>query len=324
MNGVGDERFADVGRGIRLCYQEIGGYQEAGGRGGRPLLLVAGLSQQLISWPTAFCVRLARRGFRVIRFDNRDVGRSTHLNYRPPSLPAILAGRMPREQYHLGDMARDTIGLLDALGLDDAHLVGASMGGMIAQTVAAQAPRRVRTLTSVMSTTGAPRMGRPALTTWMRMAARPPVTRAQAVDRAARMFRHIGSHGFPFDEAAVRALAGQAWDRDRTTAGAARQLAAIYASRDRTPEVCRITAPTLIIHGDRDRMIHPTGALACHRAIPGSRLEIVRGMGHDWPVGAWDQLIDLIDGHARDPQVSAVPISFDIETSGSSRAAAST
>ena len=183
------EQTVDVGRGISLAYEEFGD--------GEPLVLVAGLGQQLHSWPTPFCTQLAERGYRVVRFDNRDVGRSTHLRFRPAKPLASLLGRLPAEQYELADMAEDTVGLLDALGHDSAHLVGVSMGGMIAQTVAAHHPDRVRTLTSIMSTTGARRIGRPALSTMRLLAARPARTRDDAVARALRMFRHIGSHGYP-------------------------------------------------------------------------------------------------------------------------------
>jgi pimeloyl-ACP methyl ester carboxylesterase len=172
------------------------------------------------------------------------------------------------------------------------------MGGMIAQTVAAVYPRRVRTLTSIMSTTGARRVGRPALSTWRRLAARPPRTRQAAVDGAVRMFRHIGSHGFPFDAAWVGEQAGLAWDRDPSSAGARRQFAAIFRSGDRTAQLRTVTAPTLVIHGDRDRMVHPTGAVATARAITGARLETIGGMGHDLPEGAWPTLLDLIVAHA--------------------------
>ncbi len=284
------EDVADVGRGISLAYQQIGD--------GEPLVLIAGLGMQMYSWPTEFCEALAARGYRVVRFDNRDVGRSTHLTYRPPGQTAFLTRRWPPEQYDLGDLAADTVGLLDALGYPSAHLVGISMGGMIAQTVAARYPSRVRTLTSMMSTTGARRIGRPTLSTWRRMLAPRPRTRAESVESAVRVFRHIGSHGYPFDEARIRELAGLAWDRDPSSAGRARQLAAIFKSGDRTEEIRRITAPTLVVHGDRDRMVNPTGGLATVRAIPGARLETIPGLGHDLPVGAWPRLIDLIDAHA--------------------------
>ncbi|HYQ61711.1 alpha/beta hydrolase [Actinophytocola sp.] len=284
------ERVAEVGRGISLAYEEFGT--------GEALVLVAGLGQQMHSWPTPFCEGLAERGHRVIRFDNRDEGGSTHLGFRPPGMGAILRRRWSPEQYDLTDMAADTVGLLDVLDLADAHLVGASMGGMIAQTVAALHPGRVRTLTSIMSTTGARRAGRPALSTWLLMAGRPGRTREAAQDRAVRMFRHIGSHGYPFDEAWVRELAGQGWDRDPSSAGVARQLGAIVRSGDRTRLLASVTAPTLVIHGDRDRMVHPTGGVATARAIDGARLETIPGMGHDLPRGAWPRLLDLIDSHA--------------------------
>lgn len=287
------ERVADAGRGIALAYEELGD------AGADPLILVAGLGQQLHSWPTAFCERLAARGHRVVRFDNRDVGRSTRMRFRPPGPVAMLTRRRHPQQYDLTDLATDTVGLLDALGYDDAHLVGVSMGGMIAQTVAALSPGRVRTLTSIMSTTGARRVGRPALSTWRLMAGRPPMTREAAVEQAVRMFAHIGSHGYPFDEPWVRERAGLAWDRDPSRGGARRQLAAILCSGDRTAQLRAITAPTLVIHGDRDRMVAPTGGAATVRAITGARLETIRGMGHDLPKDAWPILLDLIDGHAR-------------------------
>jgi pimeloyl-ACP methyl ester carboxylesterase len=283
------EMLADVGRGIELCYQQVGDTADP------PILLIAGLGQQLHSWPDDFVTALAGRGYCVTRFDNRDTGRSTHMNYRPPNPVAMLRGC---NRYHLGDMARDTVGLMDALGYRDAHLVGISMGGMIAQTVTAHHPGRVRTLTSIMSTTGARRLGRPALSTWRRMlTSRPPRTRLEAMDRAANMFSHIGSHDFPFDEQAVRQYAGIAWDRDPSPGGIVRQLAGIFASGDRTAELAHIDVPTLVIHGDRDRMVHPTGGAATARAIPGARLETIVGLGHDLPIGAWSRIIDLITDH---------------------------
>jgi pimeloyl-ACP methyl ester carboxylesterase len=293
------EEIADVGRGISLAYERIGD------TGAEPLVLVAGLGQQLHSWPDAFCAQLAERGFEVVRFDNRDAGHSTHPRFRPPSFAAMLTGRFPAQQYDLTDMATDTVGLLDALDLETAHVAGVSMGGMIAQTVAALSPSRVRTLTSIMSTTGARRVGRPALSTWRLMAAKPPKSREEAVERAAVMFRHIGSHGFPFDDVWVREAAGTAWDRDPSTGGVGRQLAAILRSGNRTPLLGAVTAPTLVIHGDRDRMVHPTGGAATVRAIHGARLETVPGMGHDLPEGAWPTVLDLIDKHARSSDVTA-------------------
>jgi len=286
------EQKADAGRGITLAYERFGD------PGAQPLVLVAGLGQQLHSWPEEFCTQLAARGFHVVRFDNRDVGASTHARFRPPNLPAMLLGRFPAQQYDLSDMALDTTGLLDALGLDSVHLVGVSMGGMIAQTIAALHPARVRTLTSIMSTTGTRLAGLPAWSTWRLLGARPPKTREEAVEHTVRIFRHIGSHGFPFDEPFVRELAERDWARDPSSAGTGRQLAAILKSGNRTRQLRSIAAPTLVVHGDRDRMVHPTGALATARAIRGARRETIRGMGHDLPRGAWPVLLDLITEHA--------------------------
>lgn len=293
MSHKGSEHFADVGRGIRLCYERIGD------PAGEPILLIAGLGQQLHAWPDEFCADLAARGYSVVRFDNRDAGRSTHLPYQPPGPVAMFLKRFGPHQYHLGDMARDVMGLLDALGLDSAHVAGMSLGGMIAQTLAAHAPWRVRSLASVMSTTGAPKIGRPALSTWRHLLGQAPATRGEAIDQELTIYRHIGSHGFPLDERWIRATAGRAWGRDPEPAGADRQLAAIFASGDRTRELAAITAPAVVIHGDRDLMVHPTGGTATAAAIPGARLETIPGMGHDLPRGAWPRLVDLIDANAR-------------------------
>ncbi len=235
----------------------------------------------------------------MIRFDNRDVGRSTRASVRPPTLTQMATRRFSPAQYTLAEMARDTAGLLDALELERVHVAGRSMGGMIGQTLAAQHPQRVLTLTSVMSTTGARRVGRPAPSTWRLMLGKPSKEREASIERAVVLWRHIGSHGFPFDEPEVRALAGLAWDRGHDPAGVARQLAAIIKSGDRTREVATITAPTLIVHGDRDRMVAPTGGKATAAAIPGARHVTIAGMGHDLPQGAWPQLVELIAGQTQ-------------------------
>jgi pimeloyl-ACP methyl ester carboxylesterase len=286
------EQFADVGRGITLCLEQIGEPNDPA------LLLVPGLGQQLISWPRRFCDQIADRGFRVIRIDNRDSGRSTHVNAEPPGLIATLTGRFPAGTYNLRDMARDTRGLIDALGIERAHVVGASMGGMIGQVIASRYPERVRSLTSMFSTTGAPKLGRPAMSTWLRMAGRSPRSASEASRAEVRFFRHIGSHGYPFDAAGVAAQAVAAWERDPTTEGAARQLAAILASGDRTAELASIVAPTLVIHGDRDRMVATSGGHATHRSIRGSTLWIVPGLGHDYPQALWAAFAERISDHA--------------------------
>ena len=288
-----EERLTDVGRGITLCWQGLGDPDDP------PLLLVAGLGQQLITWPPEMCDALAAEGFYVIRYDNRDTGRSTSATTPPPSTRDIILRRFPAGQYTLDDMADDAAGLLDALGRAPAHVVGVSMGGMIGQMLAARHPESVRSLVSIMSTTGARRVGQPALSTMRLMFRKRPHDRDEAVLRAVAMFRHIGSRGFPYDEERVRAIAGAAFDRGFNPAGVARQMAAILKSGDRTAALRGIRAPTLVIHGDRDRMVHPTGGRATARAIPGARLETIHGMGHDLPAGACPTIVRAIAQHAR-------------------------
>jgi pimeloyl-ACP methyl ester carboxylesterase len=284
------EAVVDVGGGMRICFAAEGDPE------GPPLLLIAGLGQQMNVWPQELRTGLVQRGFRVIRFDNRDVGRSGSAACAPPSALQFAVRRFSAAQYDLGAMFADTVGLLDALGIERAHLVGMSMGGMIAQGVAARRPDRVLSLTSIMSTTGAPRVGRPALTTWMRLAAPPATTREGQADRVVAMMRHVGSSGYEFEEDAVRAAALEAFDRagGPAAAGVARQLAAIMKSGDRTAELGRITAPTLVIHGDRDRMVNPTGGRATAAAIPGARLKVMPGMGHDLPRAVCAELVEAI------------------------------
>ena len=296
-----DEQLADVGRGITLSYQRSG-------RGDIPLVLIAGLGQQMHEWPDGLCELLEGRGYDVIRFDNRDVGKSTHFGFPPPGPLDFLRKRWHPEQYDLSDAAADTIGLLDVLGLSSAHLVGMSMGGMIAQTVAARYPHRVASLTSIMSTTGAPRVGRPALSTWRLMFGRPAGNRDEHIARAVRMYRHISSRGYPFDESAVRAAAATTWDRDpHPAAGVGRQLAGILKSGDRTTELGAVAAPTLVLHGDRDPMVNPTGATVTAHAIPNARRHTLSGMGHDLPVGVWPTLADLLDTHIRTARSTDAP-----------------
>ncbi|MEH3053433.1 MAG: alpha/beta fold hydrolase [Patulibacter minatonensis] len=287
------DHVAEIGGGLRLSYRTHGDPA-------RPtVLLVAGLGQTLLSWPEGFIDRLTARGFHVVRFDNRDIGRSSHSDAPVPRADQFVTRRWYPEQYSLDDMALDTAALLDALDLGPVHAVGVSMGGMISQMLAARRPQHVASLTSVMSMTGARRTGRPALSTWLRMVSPRSAGREAAIESFVSTMRHIGSHGFPFDEDAVRVLAAEQWDRGPGTPdGVQRQLAAIFKSGDRTRALRQITAPTLVIHGDRDRMVHPSGGRATAAAIPGARHETITGMGHDLPQGAWTRLIDLIALHA--------------------------
>ncbi len=292
-----EDRFAELPSGIRLCHRVDGP------PAGEPLLLVAGLGLDLTSWPQRLVDGFSQGGFRVVRFDNRDVGRSTSVPQPPPTRLQQLLARPRPDAYDLGDMAEDARGLLDVLGIESTHVLGMSMGGMIGQTLAARHPDRVRSLTSVFSTTGSRRVGQPARSTIARLARRPARTREESVTRHLAMLRHIGSSAFPPDDARERAYAAAAWDRIGSDArrdhGVARQIQAIQASGDRTAELAGITAPTLVVHGDTDRMVHPSGGLATARAIPGAQHVQIHGMAHHIAPGVVDRLVDLATVHAR-------------------------
>jgi pimeloyl-ACP methyl ester carboxylesterase len=288
-----DERFCDVGRGVTLCYETFGDPDDT------PILLIMGLATQMIAWHEEFCEQLADRGFYVVRFDNRDIGRSTHFDFQPPSLRQMLTRRLGPEQYTLSDMAEETANLLRELGIAPAHIVGASMGGMIAQMLAAEHPDVVRSLTSIMSTTGSRWRGQPAPAVYRYLLTPPPRDRDGYVERAAAVFGLVGSTGFDRDEQYIRERAARAYDRGFDVRAGGRQLGAILASGDRTKLLRRIKAPTLVIHGTEDKMIRPSGGRATAKAIPGARLMMIGGMGHDLPRGAWPQLLDAISEHAR-------------------------
>jgi pimeloyl-ACP methyl ester carboxylesterase len=289
------EEFCEVGGGIRLCYETYGQPSDP------TALLVMGLGTQMIAWQEDFCLRLAERGFHVVRFDNRDVGHSTHVSGRPPTIPQLLVRSRRAAVYRLSDMAEDAAGLLRALGLGPAHVIGASMGGMIAQTLAARHPGAVRSLTSIMSTTGSLRAGQPSLRVYPIFLSHAPADREGFIDHMERLFRTIGSRKpqRPEDLADIRALAAASYDRDRDPEGPGRQLAAIIASGDRTAEVRTITAPTLVIHGTADPLVAPSGGRATARAIKGAKLLQVEHMGHDLPRSQWPRLMDAIAEHAR-------------------------
>ncbi|WP_324274073.1 alpha/beta fold hydrolase [Blastococcus brunescens] len=254
-----------------------------------------GLATQMIGWPDEFCADLAGRGHYVVRFDNRDIGLSTHLHGAgTPDILAMFGGDASSAAYALTDLAADTIGLLDALALDGVHLVGASMGGMIAQLVAVQAPDRVRSLTSIMSTTGEPGVGSPAEVALPVLLAPAATDREGAIERVIDTYRVIGSPGFEFDEAALRDRAGLSFDRAHDPAGVARQLAAILTTHDRTPDLAELDVPTLVVHGSQDTLVDVSGGRATAAAIPGAELLVVEGMGHDLPREVWPQILDRI------------------------------
>ncbi len=292
MHSFGDEQLAPA-NGIELCYQELGDPD------GEPLLLVMGLATQMIAWDETFCGMLAERGFRVVRFDNRDIGRSTRIEAAGvPRRADMLLGRPGRAAYLLRDMAADTVGLMDHLGIDSAHLVGASMGGMIAQTTAIEHPERVCSLVSVMSNTGSRWTGMPSRRAMAVLMAKPPRGRDAAIERTVKTFKVIGSPGYPFEEERVRQIAGRSYDRGHNSAGVLRQLHAITASGDRTQALRGVAAPTTVIHGNRDPLVRPAGGRATARAIPGARLKMVDGMGHDLPRQLWPDFVEAIAANA--------------------------
>jgi len=301
MPQFSEERLAPV-NGIELCYQEMGDPD------GEPLLLVMGLATQMIAWSEEFCELLAERGFRVVRFDNRDIGRSTKI--RSAGVPNPLAMSIGRgaPAYRLRDMAADTVGLMDHLEISAAHVVGASMGGMIAQTVAIEHPRRVRSLVSIMSTTGSRRVGHPSYRTFGLLLGKPPREREAAIERAVNTFRVIGSPGYPFEEERIRDLANRSFDRGHSQAGIARQLHAITASGDRTAGLRELEIPAAVIHGRNDILVNPSGGRATAKAIPAARLKVIDGMGHDMPRALWPTFVEEIACNAaRAPKRQPVP-----------------
>jgi pimeloyl-ACP methyl ester carboxylesterase len=293
------EQFVRVSDEIELCYETFGE------PGDPTALLIMGLATQMIAWPDEFCEQLAGRGFYVVRFDNRDAGRSTHVKGRPPKLRELLLRSKKPARYRLSDMAEDAAGLLRELDRAPAHVVGASMGGMIAQTLAARHPELVLSLTSIMSNTGSLLTGRPGFSVYPLFFQRPGEGREAAIERTMKVFKLIGSRGLERGDALIRDMAARSYDRDHDAAAPGRQLAAIIASGNRTKEIRRIKAPTLVIHGDEDKMVGPSGGRATARAIPGAKLMTVKGMGHDLPPAAWKQIIDGIVSNAAAPGAAA-------------------
>jgi len=270
-------------------------YETFGERGDRPLIMVMGLGASMLLWHPDLCAMLAGRGFFVIRYDNRDVGRSTHLTDAPPAdlMGAMMRGDVSSASYSLDDMAEDGFGLLDALDLTAAHVVGASMGGMIAQVMAARHPERVLSLTSIMSTP-APALTNPTPAATAVLMQPPATTREAAITQMLEASRIIGSPGYPADEQWRTELAVQLWDEGPDPAGTSRQLMAIYASGDRTEAVRGIGIPTLVIHGDSDPLINVSAGRRTAELIAGSGLLIIPGMGHDLPRQVWPELVDAI------------------------------
>jgi pimeloyl-ACP methyl ester carboxylesterase len=283
---MGEERAAV--NGIEIVYETIGDPSKP------PLLLVMGLGMQLIHWDPELCERIAGRGFWVIRFDNRDAGLSTQIGAPVPNLARAMAGLKVDAPYLLDDMADDAFGLLDHLGVEAAHVMGASMGGMIAQTMAIRRPERVLSLTSIMSTTGERRVGRPKLRVWSVLTRRAPKGKESYVEYFVNVFKLIGSKGFTIDEERLRELAAATHERGHHPAGTGRQLAAIMASGDRTERLRQLRMPVTVFHGRSDPLVPFRGGRATAEAIPGARLVAIPGMGHDLPREVWPQLVDAV------------------------------
>ncbi|MFP5388806.1 MAG: alpha/beta fold hydrolase [Thermoleophilia bacterium] len=292
MAELSEERFAPS-NGIEIAYQEVGDPD------GEPLILVMGLATQMIAWDEDFCSMLAERGFRVIRFDNRDIGHSTKLDgaYVPGRLDLLLR-RRETAAYLLSDMAADTIGLMDHLGIDAAHMVGISMGGMIGQTLAIEHPDRIRSLVSMCSTTGNRWVGQPTMKVFALLLADAPRDRDGFIKRIRRTYELIGSPAYPTDEERLLRVAEGSLERGHNPRGVLRQLHAIIASGDRTAALRKLDLPVTVIHGTRDALIRQSGGHATARAIPGARLHLIEGMGHDLPNKLWPIFADDFAGTA--------------------------
>jgi len=297
---MSEERLAPA-NGIEIAYQEIGD------PAGEPLVLVMGLGLQMLGWDEELCGMLAERGFRVVRFDNRDIGHSTMLDGAGvPSRVDIFLGRRAGAAYLLSDMAADAIGLMDHLGIESAHVAGASMGGMIGQTLAIEHPERIRSLVSIMSTTGSRRVGRPRPRVMRLMLSGAPRNRDEYMERAVRMFGPlIGSPAYPTPPERLREVAARMYERSFNPSGVLRQMHAIGASGDRTPALRRLRLPAAVIHGTHDPLVRPSGGRATARAIPGARLRMIEGMGHDLPRELWPTFVDDIADTAARASVPA-------------------
>ncbi|MEV4349714.1 alpha/beta hydrolase [Actinoplanes sp. NPDC049596] len=279
--------------GIDLRYETVGDPADPA------LLLIMGLGAQLIDWPSEFCEGLAARGFHVILFDNRDAGLSTSFDeLGAPDVPAILGGDPSTVPYLLSDMAADTAGLLKELGIERAHVAGASMGDMIAQQLTIDHPELVASLCSIMSTTGDRTVGRATPEAMAALTRPPATTRDEIIAGATLTSRVIGSPAYPATDEWLRQRAVAKFERSFRPAGTARQYAAILASPDRTPALRQVTAPTLVIHGEADPLIDVSGGRATAAAIPGAHLLVIDGMGHDLPQVLWPTIIDAIATNA--------------------------
>lgn len=296
--------IAELDGGVEIAYDSFGNPDDP------TLLLIMGLGMQMLGWDEDLCELLAEEGFRVVRYDNRDVGLSS--KHRSDGRPNIIAGALgigDQSSYLLSDMADDAAGLLDQLGVEAAHIAGASMGGMIAQTMAARHPDRVLSLCSIMSGPGGRRVATmPRMTVIGTLLSRPPKEREAYAENVAKLFERIGSPDYEPDVERMRRRALLSYDRCFHPAGAARQLMAIIASGDRTEEIKTIIAPTLAIHGKSDKLLPPAGSEAIVAAVPAARLELIDGMGHDLPHQLWPRFVRLMSENAARSKPAPAPV----------------
>lgn len=274
-------------------------YERFGDPDAPAVLLIMGAGAQLINWPEGFVEELLGRGLQVIRFDNRDAGRSTRFTEGPePDFAAAFAGDFSTASYNLSDMADDAVGLLDVLGLDSVHLVGASMGGAIAQMIAIEHPHRVRSLTSMMFTTGAPGVGEADLSAFAALG-KPPADRDAFIPWQVRGMRIVASPGFAFDEATAIERAGRIFDRGYDAMAMPRQGIAVLATGDRTERLRTLRVPALVMHGAADVLCDVNGGKATADAIPGAELVIFEGMSHSLPEQLWPEFATRINDVVR-------------------------
>lgn len=291
-----EEQIATLPTGIEICYQTFGEDSD------EPLLLVMGLGGPMIWWPEELCALLAGRGFFVIRFDNRDTGRSSRLSRLRVSRRDVLrafTGRPVVPPYTLVDMAEDSFGLLDHLGIERAHVCGVSMGGMIAQTMAIERPRRVLSLVSIMSTTGRRNVGWQHPRLIRNLLTRRPESREEYLTTSAIVGKLIGSPAYPTPDWHSEDRAARTWERGINPAGVLRQMLAITTQPNREARLRDLPMPVAVMHGLQDRMVHVTGGKATARAVPGAELVLVPGMGHDIPPGLYQVFADLIERTSR-------------------------
>ena len=290
------EQFAKA-NGIELCYDTFGDRKDP------PLLLIMGLGAQMILWDDGFCTALAARGFYVIRFDNRDIGRSTKIAGEAPPLPKLLeqaqTGKPIEAPYTLRDMAADAVGLMDALGISRAHVVGASMGAAITQELAINFADRLLTATCIMGTSGDPRLPPPTQEAMAVLMTPTPLDRDAYMERFLWTWRVLRGSAFPEDEARERARAERIFARGINPPGVARQLAAIFASGDRSAALPKVRVPMLVIHGTADPLVPVEGGRAIAAGVPGARLVEIEGMGHALPPAVWDEVVEEVEKHAR-------------------------